>query len=132
MMLLIIAVILVILLASMTTYEHMTNKDMLTALKEFGVDDDVSEKKPQGKAPIYGPKTSGIAEPDPSAYEDELGDSAGMYPDIFGPDTAAAPGTKNLSYSEDEYNDYNVDLKAAFPTDGPPQPFLTDFSEFQS
>lgn len=132
MMLLIVAIILAILLVTMTTYEHMTNEDVLTALKEFGVDDDVPEKKQNRKAPIYGPKTSGIAEPEPSAYEDELGDSTGMYPDIFGPDTNASPGSKNLSYSEDEYNDYNVDLKAAFPTDGPPQPFLSDFSEFQS
>lgn len=117
----------------MTTYEHMTNEDVLTALKEFGVDDDAPQKSGSKKAPIYGPKTTEVEEPEPSANDEaELEDSSRKYPDIFGPDVVASPGSKNLSYSEDEDNDYNIRLMDAFPTDGPPQPFLSDFSSFQS
>lgn len=130
-MLLIVAIILVVLLASMTTYEHMTNKDVLTALKGFGVEDQPEKTGPK-TAPIYGPKTTEVVEPEPTPNEEGDDDSGRKYPDIFGPDVVASPGTKNLKYSEDGDNDYNIDLKNAFPTDGPPQPFLTNFSNFQS
>jgi len=42
---------------------------------------------------------------------------------------------KNAKHESDNVNDetydYNPDLQKAFPTSGPPQPFLTDFSKFQ-
>lgn len=131
MMLLIVAIILIVLLASMTTYEHMTNKDVLTALKGFGVEDNL-EKTSQKSAPIYGPKTEEVVEPEPDPNEEDGDDSTRKYPDIFGPDVVASPGSKNIKQSEDGDNDYNIDLQKAFPTNGPPQPFLTNFSKFQS
>ena len=109
----------------------MTNKDVLTALKGMGVEDNIEKSGPK-TAPIYGPKTTEVVEPEPNPNDEDGEDSTRRYPDIFGPDVVASPGTKNLKHSEDGDNDYNIDLKNAFPTDGPPQPFLTDFSRFQS
>jgi len=48
------------------------------------------------------------------------------------------PGKKcstGAKHSSDDVSDctydYNPDLQKAFPTSGPPQPFLTNFSGFQ-
>jgi len=60
-----------------------------------------------------------------------------IYPDIYGPDVELVPGTKprsNKHKSDDTSDpsyDFNPDLQKAFPTSGPPQPFLNDFSGFQ-
>ena len=61
----------------------------------------------------------------------------GAYPDIYGPDVPMTPNAKHSGGKEtsddvtnDSY-DYNMDLQKAFPTSGPPEPFLTDFSKFQ-
>ena len=57
--------------------------------------------------------------------------------DIYGPDVVAAPGEKikhakhESDRVDDDTYDYNPDLQHAFPTNGPPQPFLTDFSKIQ-
>ncbi len=138
-MLLLVALVLVIFLASMTTYEHMTNKDLMSALQKYGS----TEKKQQKKdapteAPIYGPKTAPPPEePVPTKSSTKSSSDSSVYPDIYGPDVVSAPGEKVKSAKhesdnvEDDTYDYNPDLQNAFPTSGPPQPFLADFSRFQ-
>ena len=140
-MLLLIAIALLIFLASMTTYEHMTNKDLMSALKNYGTEDSKKDtKKPATpeEAPIYGPKVAPVVQPSPTTPPSKSGsNSSSVYPEIYGPDVAAIPGEKVLSAKHESDNlnddtyDYNPDLAKAFPTSGPPQPFLTDFSRFQ-
>ncbi len=140
-MLLLVAAILVVLLVSMTTYEHMTNKDLMSALKNYGTEDKKDSKKKDTipEAPIYGPKVAPVQQPSPTKSTSGDGGS-GVYPEIYGPDVVATPGEKikhakpgkhESDKVEDDTYDYNPDLKNAFPTNGPPQPFLTDFSKFQ-
>ena len=122
----------------MTTYEHMTNKDVISAIQKYGTKDDKKEKKtnPQ-QAPIYGPKAEPVEHPSPTKPSSKGNGTTGEYPDIYGPDVVAAPGEKikNAKHESDNLDDstydYNPDLQKAFPTSGPPQPFLTDFSKFQ-
>jgi hypothetical protein len=141
-MLLLIAAVLLVFLMSMTTYEHMTNKDLMSALKNYGTEDKKHSKKKEEvppEAPIYGPKVAPVQHPSPSSSKNGGGGS-GVYPEIYGPDVVATPGEK-IKHSkpgkhesdtvEDDTYDYNPDLQNAFPTSGPPQPFLADFSKFQ-
>lgn len=133
-MLLLIAAVLLILLMSMTTYEHMTNKDLMSALKKYGTHDekDKKDKDSPSEAPIYGPTAKQPPkEPSPTKPSGKQPNTdSSNYPEIYGPDVVAVPGEK-LKASDDEDYDYNPDLAKAFPTTGPPQPFLTDFSKFQ-
>ncbi len=123
----------------MTTYEHMTNKDLMSALKKYGTQDDKQPKKETpSEAPIYGPKAEPVAkQPSPTTPSSKSKSSTGVYPEIYGPDVVASPGekVKTAKHESDNLNDdtydYNPDLQKAFPTSGPPQPFLTDFSGFQ-
>lgn len=111
--------------------EHMTNSDVLTALKQYGVD---TEEKPDKKKKnpselIYGPKGVMSDEPEPNLSSSK--DPKAVYPNIYGPDVPLVPGKKVQTEGDDNY-DYNVDLAKSFPrADGPPQPFLTNFSSFQ-
>ncbi len=139
-MLLLIAAFLVLFLVSMTTYEHMTNKDVMSAIKKYGTEDTAKKSKEKGpsEAPIYGPKAEPPAEePSPTTSSAKTKSDTGVYPEIYGPDVVAAPGEKvkhakhESDRVDDETYDYNPDLQNAFPTSGPPQPFLTDFSRFQ-
>ena len=141
MMLLLIAAALLLFLVSMTTYEHMTNKDVISAIKKYG-SEDTSKKDDKTKqplqAPIYGPKVSPIEHPSPvTASLKATSSDSSVYPDIYGPEVIASPGekVKNPKHESDNLDDstydYNPDLQKAFPTSGPPQPFLTDFSRFQ-
>lgn len=140
-MLLLLALLLVVFLVSMTTYEHMTNKDLMSALQKYGSEDHKKKKKSESasldEAPIYGPKVEPVKE-DPSPTKPSGGkNGSSVYPDIYGPDVVASPGEKikhakhESDKVEDDTYDYNPDLQNAFPTSGPPQPFLTDFSKFQ-
>lgn len=140
-MLLLVTAALLIFLLSMTTYEHMTNKDLVSALQKYGTDDKKKTSKEQEptKAPIYGPKAAPPPEepaPTKSSSSKSTSDTS-VYPDIYGPEVVATPGEKVKSakhesdHVDDETYDYNPDLQKAFPTSGPPQPFLTDFSKFQ-
>ena len=109
----------------------MSNADVLTALKQYGVDteenSDTANKTPSEL--IYGPKGIMSDEPEPDLSAST--DSKAIYPEIYGPDVPLVPGKKVQTEGDDEY-DYNVDLGKAFPkADGPPKPFLTDFSSFQ-
>ena len=121
------------------TREHMTNSDLMSTLKTFG--EQTSSKKKnrseENEIPIYGPEASAPVEPTPaSTSKNSQGDSS-LYPQIYGPDVVSTPGKKpkngkhESDNTEDSNYDFNPDLKHAFPTDGPPQPFLGDFSKFQ-
>lgn len=136
-MLLVITAILVLFLVSLTSYEHMTNKDMLSAIKTYGTEDTAKSKKKSGQpleAPIYGPKVEPIEHPTPANSSSKTNGGSNIYPDIYGPDVVASPGEKVKSAKHESDNaedDYNPDLQKAFPTSGPPQPFLANFSKFQ-
>ena len=120
--------------------EHMTNSDLLSTLKTFGEKGTKKQKKDPSKdneLPIMGPKAE-IDPADKKKKEASKGTNlSGTYPDIYGPDVPKIPGTKQTAGKtvSDEPNDetyeFNPDLKNAFPVEGPPQPFLTDFSKFQ-
>lgn len=136
--LLIVLAVLAIFVASMYRQEHMTNKDLISALQTHGTQD--TEKKKTDtptQAPIYGPKAD-KAPPAPTKTDGngKTGGS-GVYPEIYGPEYQGVPGMKQAkpTHSSDDTSDdtydYNPDLQKAFPTSGPPQPFLTDFSRFQ-
>jgi hypothetical protein len=147
MILWILAGLLVLFLLS-NSREYMTNSDLISTLKTFGDKNESPKKKEKTpvEAPIYGPKTSELEHPKPTVSPG-ISDS-GVYPDIYGPEYEGVPGstkkanaskvTKNNSgkhesdadRDEDAYQ-FNPDLQKAFPTNGPPQPFLTDFSKFQ-
>jgi hypothetical protein len=138
-MLLLMTALLLILLMSMTTYEHMTNKDLMSALQKYGTNDKSSEKKGTDKpsqAPILGPKAAPPPE-EPAPTKTNTTSDSSVYPDIYGPEIIASPGEKvkhakhESDNVEDDTYDYNPDLQKAFPTSGPPQPFLADFSRFQ-
>jgi hypothetical protein len=130
---------LVVLLLLVSRKEHMTNEDLLSTLKTFG--DKAPPKKKANPAdtdqiPIYGPRAPQVTPADPS--KTKLSPTvSGVYPDIYGPEITAAPGTKPASHKhtsdevEDKTYEFNPDLQKAFPTDGPPQPFLTDFAKIQ-
>jgi hypothetical protein len=141
-MLIWILVGLVVLLLLVSRREHMTNDDLLSTLKTFG--DNAPPKKKKNPAetdqvPIYGPRAPQVAPADPS--KTKLAPTAsGVYPDIYGPEIITAPGTKpgskpNPKHESDNVEDstyeFNPDLQKAFPSDGPPQPFLTDFAKIQ-
>ena len=144
MILWILAGILFVIIVS-TSREYMTNSDLISTLKTFGDKNDTSKKKATTpiEAPIYGPRTSELEHPKPTVAPGSS--DSGVYPDIYGPEYQGVPGStrkksdnKKISgkhesdgdRDEDVYQ-FNPDLQKAFPTDGPPQPFLTDFSKFQ-
>ena len=118
----------------------MTNKDVQSALQKYsGAADTASSYGSVGVSeyPIYGPKAR-RPEPAPSPGRGGGGQyDSRIYPEIYGPDVELIPGTKPGSgkHKSDDPNDptyeFNPDLQKAFPTEGPPKPFLTDFSAFQ-
>ena len=140
-----------------SSHEHMSNKDLIDTLKTFGVDDSGQEKPKKSemtKQEIYGPGLSEAEKPQPKPKsDDETSKKArSSYPHIYGPDYQGPPGApyeqtpyevsdgpkteKPYQYSpyglktEKPYQ-FNPDFQKAFPVNGPPQPFLTDFSKFQ-
>jgi len=138
-LLLIILAILAIVVATMYRQEHMTNKDLVSALQKHGTQEPEKTKKDTPtQAPIFGPKAEAPPPPAPTKT-DGNGKNGGSatYPEIYGPEYQGVPGMKQKNpkhqsddTSDDTY-DYNPDLQKAFPVEGPPQPFLTDFSRFQ-
>lgn len=118
------------------SFEHMTNKDLLTTLNAFSKS---SKKSTPNEQPIYGPKVPEVEEPIP-ASSGNSNNGTNIYPDIYGPEITPVPGKKKAKkqgkHSSDSVNDetyeFNPDFKNAFPTEeNEPQPFLTDFSKFQ-
>lgn len=136
-----IAVVLVgVIFLMRPNFEFMTNKDLVSALQTHGTPDAKKKHKDEpSEMEIYGPKAEKVVPP-PSGTKPKGSNTSGTYPDIYGPDVGLTPGTKAKKIPsskhtsdevEDETYDYNPDLQKAFPTEGPPQPFLTDFSKFQ-
>jgi hypothetical protein len=131
-MLLIVLFIIAVVITIAWNREHMSNSDVLTALKQYGVDTNDNKTSNSNKADlIYGPK--GVLSDEPAPNLDEKSNAKAIYPNIYGPDVPLVPG-KKVETQDGEGNDYdyNIDLAKAFPkADGPPQPFLTNFSSFQ-
>lgn len=125
--------------------ENMTDGKLMDTLDAFKRD---GKKSTEPKLdPIYGPSANPPTFPSSTNSGGRDGKStAGPYPQIFGPDTTPQPGTGRDGESPGYVNpvgpgqvasdqgktaepEFNPDLKNAFPYDGPPQPFLTDFSK---
>jgi hypothetical protein len=132
------ALVVVVLYFLFPSQERMTNEDLIATLKTFGTQSPPPKtSKDPSEVPIYGPmgekpddspsSTSGVSRLAPPA--------SGDYPEIFGPDSVTVPGVQkkkadNGKHSSDgDVYDYNPDLAKAFPTSGPPEPYLTDFSK---
>ena len=141
MVLLWILVGLVVLGFLMNSRENMTNEDLVNTLQTFGEKGTKKKKElPPPELPIYGPQGPKLQPPNPFTPKNNSG--SGTYPDIYGPEYNGAPGSPRTprkkdgkersdgSKCDDSYQ-YNTDLEKAFPMEGPPQPFLTDFSKFQ-
>ena len=133
--------------------ENMTNNQLMSALNSF----EKTGTKPKNPSldPIYGPSAKPPAVP--SSTNNGGGrngkSTGGPYPQIFGPDTTPRPGAGRPEPGNGKTGEssvyvnpvgpgqvgsdqamavepeFNPDLKNAFPYDGPPQPFLTDFSK---
>ena len=112
--------------------ERMTNDDLISTLKTFGDKGTKPKKKDPSttnEMPLMGPKAPEIDPADKKKSSGSGGtNTSGVYPEIYGPDIPKIPGTNQVA---DEAYEFNPDLKNAFPVEGPPQPFLTDFSKFQ-
>jgi hypothetical protein len=145
--------ILVILFYS-SPRENMSNEDLVSTLKTFG------DKSPAAQS-IYGPSAAPPPLATNTGGSTSGQSVGGPYPQIFGPDVTNAPGSISGGMSanngngsngtgtsasggaaagyvfsdqpgpQDQTYEFNPELKKAFPVDGPPQPFLTDFSKIQ-
>jgi len=131
--------------------ENMTNDQLIDTLKTFGEKGTPpSASKTSGPSiqPIYGPSANPPPVPTNTGGSGGGKTVAGPYPQIFGPDVTSAPGSANSGNPvpagqvasdnaagsqgpADQFHEFNPDLAKAFPVDGPPQPFLTDFSKIQ-
>jgi hypothetical protein len=131
--------------------ENMTDGQLMNTLDAFKKDG--TKPKDPSLDPIYGPSANPPATPSSTNGGGKNGKSTGgPYPQIFGPDTTPQPGAGGVagdgkSGESSVYvnpvgpgqvgsdqgmavePEFNPDLKNAFPYDGPPQPFLTDFSK---
>lgn len=117
--------------------ESMTNADVQTVVNTYGTSPGPSTKKEITKQPIRGPEVdkSAVEAAKKTKFHPKK-PKAANYPEIYGPDLVMPPGTKPFEKTSDEsaddsYFGINPDLKKAFPTDGAPQPYLTDFSKIQ-
>jgi hypothetical protein len=135
----IVVLAIVVIFITRPLTEYMTNKDLVSALQTHGTPEAKKNAKDEpSELEIYGPKAEKVV-PTKSSGKSSGSDTSGSYPDIYGPDIPLVPGTKTKSMPgkhtsdevDDETYDFNPDLQKAFPTEGPPQPFLTDFSKFQ-
>jgi hypothetical protein len=136
----IVVLAIVVIFITRPLTEYMTNKDLVSALQTHGTTDAKKKKKDEpSELEIYGPKAEKVVPTKSISGKSSGSDTSGSYPDIYGPDIPLVPGTKTKSMPgkhtsdevDDETYDFNPDLQKAFPTEGPPQPFLTDFSKFQ-
>ncbi len=136
----IVVLAIVVIFITRPLTEYMTNKDLVSALQTHGTPEAKKKKKDEpSELEIYGPKAEKVLPTKSTSGKSSGSDTSGSYPDIYGPDVPLVPGTKTKSMPgkhtsdevDDETYDFNPDLQKAFPTEGPPQPFLTDFSKFQ-
>lgn len=132
MILLIVLCILAILVATQMNFkERMTNKDVISLMQTYGDQTEQKKKNEPVKSPIYGP--SGVVAPVTETKKNKTKQQGqGDYPEIYGPDVPLVPGGKSKNSESNDVYDYNPDFQKAFPTSGPPQPFLNNFSAFQS
>lgn len=136
----IVVLAIVVIFITRPLTEYMTNKDLVSALQTHGTPEAKKKSKDEpSELEIYGPKAEKVLPTKSTSGKSSGSDTSGSYPDIYGPDVPLVPGTKTKSMPgkhtsdevDDETYDFNPDLQKAFPTEGPPQPFLTDFSKFQ-
>ena len=126
-------------LASFSTYEHMTSKDVQKHQDHHqkGGSWNMNKKEPEDKKTegLKGPKTQTLSDEDkqPKATHSSSKTKAEEYPRVYGPDVKTLPGHKDHKNSQhqDSHNPEPYDFvpAAEFPK-GPaaPSPFLTDFS----
>jgi hypothetical protein len=115
---LILGLLALVYLLSLSTWEHMTNKDIDRKEKHHKTAKDWKPvKDPIPETAIRGPKAPELDpnEPDPAVHG---GKGSGVYPKIYGPDILDEPGKRDSMPANE------------FPA-GPdaPEPFLTDFSK---
>ena len=118
--------------------EYMTNSDVASMLQAHALPD---KKKKQPKEinelEIYGPHAQPVEHKPSGSKSGKITPMSGEYPDIYGPEYTTGPGkkpkkpTNESDDPNDETYDFNPDLQKAFPTNGEPTPFLTDFAKFQ-
>lgn len=130
----IVYIVIALLAILITTFarqtESMSNDDVNSAIQSYGVKSRPNQGPEPGKRPIYGPKSGGMARPTVEDTESKTRNGTSAYPGIYGPDVPMVPGKKNDPGSE-SYFAVNTDLSQVFPTEGEPQPYLTDFSKIQ-
>jgi hypothetical protein len=119
-------------LASYSTYEHMTSKDVQKHQEHHarGGSWNMNHHKKVQQQEIKGPTTTEKGNPDPDSGDSKSkGPKTGVYPDIYGPEILLAPGHKDHQGSHNP-EPYDFLPAAEFPA-GPnaPSPFLTDFSK---
>ncbi len=133
MLLVVFLLIIAVLITVLKRREPMSNAEVLTAIKQYGVDDtQPTNKKKIAKKPILGPAAENPVEETPDASEVNNRVNLAGYPKIYGPDVPLVPGVKSVSEDENKEPEYNIDLQKLFPNaGGAPQPYLTDFSPFQ-
>jgi hypothetical protein len=117
----------------------MTNKDVASMLQAHAMPDSPSDKKKKKEVndlQIYGPTVPEL-EHTSGSKNGKLRPVSGEYPDIYGPEYTTGPGVKpkkpknESDNPNDETYEFNPDLQKAFPSEGEPKPFLTDFAKFQ-
>ena len=136
------ALVVIVLYIMMPSQEGMTNSDLIATLKTFGTRNPPTKTTGPSEVPLYGPRADKPEDaPSESSGVNRLNiRMTGEYPEIFGPDSVLVPGAQkkkrqtSVKHSSDgdrteEVYDYNPDLAKAFPTSGPPEPYLTDFSK---
>lgn len=109
--------------------ESMSNEDVLSELQKYGTDSTQTKETRVGLQSIYGPKAGPIAKPKVEDSENKSKNGTSKYPDIYGPDVAMTPGKGGVGSTS--YFKINTDLEKIFPTDGAPEPYLTDLSSIQ-
>lgn len=118
--------------------EYMTNSDVASMLQAHALPDKKKKaSKEVNELQIYGPHVPPVEHKPSGSKNGKLTPTSGEYPDIYGPEYTSAPGTKpkkpknESDDPNDETYEFNPDLQKAFPTEGEPTPFLTDFAKFQ-
>lgn len=125
----VVALLAIVVATFLRQQEAMTNADVNSAIQTYGTE----TPKPKGtnavEHPIYGPKAEKVDKSSVQEKEDKTKNSTSDYPGIYGPDVGMVPGAKNGG--DESYFKINTDLAKVFPTEGAPQPYLTDFSKIQ-
>ena len=125
----IVAILAIVVATYMRNRESMTNEDVLSEIQKQGTESTKKSQSTPVTRPIYGPKAVKGEDKEVKEKEDESTHTKSEYPYIYGPDNPMIPGTTNGG--DESYFKVNTDLAKVFPTEGAPQPYLTDFSKIQ-